>query len=120
MNTIQETDELKIAAWDGMSKHCADCTYKWRNSAFDDEPEGRECLVKDNSDCPAVSAVQDELARLEDTQQFDYDHLETALGKVTDDMTHFADHNNTEGLLKSFKDALRQARFEQAKEEELI
>jgi len=117
---IQETDELKSSAWDGMSKHCADCEYRWRNPPLNDEPESIECVAMNCEDCPAVSAVQDELARLEDTQQFDYDHLETALGKVTDDIVHFADHNNTEGLLKSIKDALREARFEQAKELELI
>ena len=117
---IQETDSLKQEAWDGMSKHCADCNYNYRNQVQRDEPESQDCTVKNTDNCPAVSAVQDELARLEDTQQFDYDHLETALGKVTDDLVHFADHNNTEGLLKSVKDALRAARFEQAKESELI
>lgn len=117
---IQQADTLKDEAWSGMSKHCADCGHRKVFPEHDDEEAHPECMVTDNYDCNAVKAVQAELDRLEESQEFDDDHLETALQANTDDIVHFADANNTEGLLHSVKLVLRAARFEQAKNKELI
>ncbi len=117
MNNIQESEDLRQEAWNSESKHCQDCDYNFKNPERDDEPESSDCTCNDAYQCPAVAAVYGMLSDLAEEQSVSHAYFEEALGNATDDLSHLADANNTEGLLRSVKDALRAARFEQAKSE---
>ena len=103
-------------AWGGSSKHCTDCEDRKICPERDDEPESEYCDCRDSAVCPAVEAVYSEMDRLKD----DIDVSETAIGRVIQDITNYADSDNAGALLDIINSALRFERFQTAKTNELI